>query len=237
MFDPEKLRQRFRQIMIACYTSHNRTLVALNRSEYMRYTIWNEYSIKADELRRYEWWQKAFIKSVSSTIDQICEFEHTKPSATSIELDRSIAWLRDAEFALRAQLSRNLLWALTKSLTHLPTLKNGFWIANEKINGDLIRIPDQCKPQESEFGRFVVGRRYDRFLKFSENEGWIIYDYSLESFCPMNKRPARKTEIFFNKELDALAAKIAKEEIDREPKINVPIAWEEPSTQQYTLQL
>ena len=68
--------------------------------------------------------------------------------------------------------------------SHLLTLKNGFWIANEIINGDLIRIPDQCKPQESEFGRFVVGRRYDRF-KFSENEGWIIYNHSSESFLAL----------------------------------------------------
>ena len=107
-----------------------------------------------------------------------------------------MSWIEDAEFVLRSQTSRNLLWGLSQSFQSLPSLEDNCWYAGVKKNGYLLELRDRNKPTESEFGRYVVGRRDGRFLHFTEREGWKIYEFDLKQTYCVDVRRAKYRNLF-----------------------------------------
>lgn len=239
MFDPEKLKERLRRVMIETVTVHNRAVVELNRSKYLEFNYyWGEHSSKATEFSLYASWERDYRATVEFSIDSVVKGKLADRLISQTNIDSALAWASDAEFALRAQVSRTLLWGLSLSLQSLPRQKDNCWYAGTIKNGYLIKLRDPNKPAESEFGRYVVGRREGRFLCFVNGQGWKIHEFDLKQVCPVNVRRARNTEIYFDESLDEVAKQSANIIIKGDPRFQYPYRqWDEVCAPQYALPL
>ena len=239
MFDPEKLKERLRRVMIETVTVHNRAMVDLNRSKYLEFSYyWGEYSSKSTEFSLYASWERDYRASVEASIDSVVTSKLADRLISHTNIDSALAWVGDAEFALRAQLSRTLLWGLSLSLQSLPRHKDNCWYAGIIKNGYLIKLRDPNKPTESEFGRYVVGRRDGRFLCFADGQGWRIHEFDLKHVWPVSVRQARNTEIYFDESLDEVAKQLANVAIKGDPRFQYPYKqWDEVCAPQYALPL
>ena len=224
--------------MIDTVTAHNRTMVQLNRSVYVRHYYWGETSARSNEFLNYAGWDREFREAVEASIVKIVADRLVGHTSSQTRIDRTFEWLVDAEFALRAQLSRNLVWALSQSLQMLPRRNDTCWYAGTKKNGYIIKFCDPERPTESEFGRYVVGRRDGRFLRFIEGPGWKIHEYDLKHICPVDIRRARGTEIYFDESLDNVAKQLAKVKITGDRRLHYPYKqWEDVCEPQFALPL
>jgi hypothetical protein len=238
MFDSESLIRQFKCVMIETVIAHNRAMVQLNLSLYVRNYYWGETSSKSSEFLDYASWDRDFREAVQDTIQSVVVNRLAEHSIYQKNIARTLEWVGDAEFALRAQLSRNLLWGLSQSLQMLPRRNDDCWYAGSKKNGYLIKFRDPERPTESEFGRYVVGRRDGRFLCFFEGQGWKIHEFELKHACPVNVRRARNTEIYFDESLDGIAKRLAGQKIIGAPSIRHPYKqWENVCAPQYALPL
>jgi hypothetical protein len=239
MFDPDKLKERLRRVMIETVTDHNRATVQLNRAKYLTFDYyWGERSSKSTQFLAYASWERDFREAVEAGIESVVEKKLADRLISGTNIDNALAWVSDAEFALRAQVSRTLLWGLSLSLQSLPRHKDNCWYAGTTKNGYLIKLRDPDKPTESEFGRYVVGRRDGRFLCFANGEGWKVHEFDLRHVWPVNVRPARNTEIYFDQTLDDVAKQLADVKIKSDPYFQYPYRqWEELCTPQYALPL
>ena len=238
MFDLELLRGHFKRVLIQTVTAHNRAMVQLNRSRYLYISHWGESSSKSDEFFRYTCWEREYRAATESTISSLIKRKLADRLTSQTSISNSVSWIEDAEFALRAQTSRNLLWGLSQSFQSLPSLEDNCWYAGVKKNGYLLELRDRNKPTESEFGRYVVGRRDGRFLRFTEREGWKIYEFDLQQTYCVDVRRARNTEIYFDESLDNEAKQLASEKIKGDPRFQYPYKqWEDVCAPQYALPL
>ena len=97
-------------------------------------------------------------------------------------IGNSVGWIEDAEFALRAQASRNLLWGLSQSFFQsLPSLEDNCWYAGVKKNGYLLELRDQNKPSE-----------------VSLDGMWWAVGMDV-SFASLNEKVGRFMNLIFNK--------------------------------------
>jgi hypothetical protein len=141
MFDPEKLKERLRRVMIETVTVHNRAMVELNRSKYLEFTYyWGEHSSKSTEFLLYASWERDYRASVEASIDSVVESKLADRLISRTSIDSALAWVADAEFALRAQVSRTLLWGLSLSLQSLPRHKDNCWYAGTIHEFDLKHV-------------------------------------------------------------------------------------------------
>jgi hypothetical protein len=239
MFDFELLQQSLRRVMIETVTAHNRAMVQLNRSKYLEFYYWRgESSSKSDEFFRYACWETEYRAATESAISSLIKRKLADRLISHTSIRNSVGWIEDAEFALRAQTSRNLLWALSQSFQFLPSLQDNCWYAGAKKNGYLLELRDRNNPTESEFGRYVVGRRDGRFLRFTEREGWKIYEFDLKQTYCVDVRRARSTEIYFDESLDDVAKHLASKKIKGDPRFRYPYKqWEDVCAPQYALPL
>ena len=239
MFDPDMLETSLRRVLVETVTAHNRAMVQLNRSQYLYFTYYSdERSSKSDEFFRYACWEREFRAVTESAISSCVKHKLTDRLTSQTSIRSSVTWIEDVEFALRAQTSRNLLWGLAQSFQSLPSLESNCWYAGAKKNGYLLEIHDPSKPTESEFGRYVVGRRDGRFLRFTEREGWKIYDFDLKKTYCVDVRRARNTEIYFDESLDDIAKQLAGEKIKGDRRFRYPYKqWEDVCAPQYALPL
>ena len=238
MFDLELLRGHFKRVLIQTVTAHNRAMVQLNRSRYLYISHWGESSSKSDEFFRYACWERDYRAATDSAISSLIKRKLTDRLTSQTSISNSVSWIEDAEFALRSQTSRNLLWGLSQSFQSLPSLEDNCWYAGVKKNGYLLELRDRNKPTESEFGRYVVGRRDGRFLHFTEREGWKIYEFDLKQTYCVDVRRARNTEIYFDESLDDVAKQLAGEKIKGDPRFQYPYKqWEDVCAPQYALPL
>ena len=238
MFDSESVVQQFKRVMIDTVTAHNRTMVQLDRAVYVHHYYWGETSAKSFQFANFASWDREFRKAVEASIEKIVADRLAGHTISQTRIDRTIEWVVDAEFALRAQLSRNLVWALSQSLQTLPRRNDNCWYAGPKKNGYIIKFCDPERPTESEFGRYVVGRRDGRFLCFIEGQGWKIHEYDLKHICPVDIRRARNTEIYFDQSLDTIAKRLANVKITGDRRLHYPYKqWEDVCARQYALSL
>ena len=239
MFDLELLQQSLKRVMIETVTAHNRAMVQLNRSKYLYFTYYSgESSSRSNEFFRYACWEKEYRAATESAISSLIKRKLADRLTSQTSIRNSVSWIDDAEFALRAQTSRNLLWGLSQSFQSLPSLEDNCWYAGVKKNGYLLELRDLYKPTESEFGRYVVGRRDGRFLRFTEREGWKIYEFDLKQTYCVDVRRARNTEIYFDESLDDIAKQLAGEKIKGDPRLRYPYKqWEDVCAPQYALPL
>lgn len=238
MFDSELLKQRFRRVLIEAVTAHNRAMVQLNRSHYIRNYYWGESSAKSFEFCTYASWEREFRGASETAIESLVERNLADRLTSHTSINNAVNWICDAEFALRAQVSRNLLWGLSQSFQSLPRLRENYWYAGTTKNGYMIKLHDPDKPTESEFGRYVVGRRDGRFLCFTEREGWKIYEFDLKQTYCVDVRRARNTEIYFDESLDDVAKQLAGEKIKADRRLRYPYKqWEDVCAPQYALPL
>ena len=118
------------------------------------------------------------------------------------------------------------------------SLEDNCWYAGANKNGYLLELRDRDRPTESEFGRYVVGSRDGRFLRFTEREGWKIYAFDLKQTYCVDVRRARNTEIYFDESLDDIAKQLAGEKIKGDPRLRYPYKqWEDVCAPQYALPL
>ena len=239
MFDLELLQQHLTRVLIQTVTAHNRAMVELNRSQYLYFSYhWGESSSRSDEFFRYACWEREFRAATEAAISSLIERKLADRLTSETSISNSVSWIEDVEFALRAQTSRNLLWGLSQSFQSLPSLEDNCWYAGAKKNGYLLEIRDPNKPTESEFGRYVVGRRDGRFLRFTEREGWKIYEFDLKQTYYVDVRRARNTEIYFDESLDDVAKQLAGDKIKGDPRFQYPYKqWEDVCAPQYALPL
>jgi len=238
VFDSELLKQRFKRVVTDTATAHNRSMVQLNRSRYLHVNHWGERSSKFFEFLTYESWDRAFRHAVEQSIESLIDRKMADGLALHTSINNAVEWVSDAEFALRAQVSRNLLWGLSQSLQSLPLYDDNCWYAGTTKNGYLIKLYDPDNPTESEFGKYVVGKRDGRFLCFTEAQGWKVHEFDLKDTRPVNVRRARTTEIYFDQTLDDLAKQLAHEKITCDPRFRYPYTqWEEVCAPQYVLPL
>ena len=239
MFDLELLQKSLRHVLIETVTAHNRAMVQLNRSRYLYFTYYSgERSSKSNEFFKYACWEREFRAATEVAISSLIERKLAERLTSQTSISNSVSWIGDAEFALRAQTSRNLLWGLSQSFQSLPSLEDNCWYAGAKKNGYLLEFHDPDKPTESEFGRYVVGRRDGRFLRFTEREGWKIYEFDLKQTYYVDVRRARNTEIYFDESLDDIAKQLAGEKIKADLRFQYPYKqWEDVCAPQYALPL
>jgi hypothetical protein len=238
VFDSELLKQRLRRVLVETVIAHNRTMVQLNRSRYLPVNHWGESSSKFLEFLAYESWDRAFRHAVDQSIESLVDRKLADGLALHTNINNAVEWVCDAEFALRAQVSRNLLWGLSQSLQSLPLFEDNFWYAGTTKNGYLIKLHDPDNTTESEFGKYVVGKRDGRFLCFTEKEGWKIYEFDLKQTYCVDVRRARNTEIYFDESLDDVAKQLAGEKIKGDTRFQYPYEqWEDVCAPQYALPL
>ena len=238
MFDLELLQGHFKRILFQTITAHNRAMIQLNRSQYLYISHWGESSARSHEFFKYTCWEREFRAATEAAISSFIERKFADRLTSQTSISRSVSWIEDAEFALRAQTSRSLLWGLSQSLQSLPSLEENCWYAGAKKNGFLLELPNPNRPTESEFGRYVVGRRDGPFLCFIEGHGWKVHEFDLKHTCPVNIRRARNSEIYFDESLDDVAKQLAGEKITGDPRLRYPYKqWEEVCAPQYALPL
>ena len=68
-----------------------------------------------------------------------------------------------------------------------------------------------------------MGRRDGRFLRFTEREGWKIYEFDLKQTYCVDVRRARNTEIYFDESLDDVAKQLANVAIKGDPRFQYPL--------------
>ena len=73
MFDSELLKQRFRRVLTEAVTAHNRAMVLLNRSHYIRDYYWGESSAKSSEFFTYASWEREFRGASETAIESLVE--------------------------------------------------------------------------------------------------------------------------------------------------------------------
>ena len=133
MFDFELLQQSLRRVMIETVTAHNRAMVQLNRSKYLEFFYWmGESSLKSDEFFRYSCWERDYRAATDSAVSSLIKRKLADRLTSQTSISNAVSWIGDAEFALRAQTSRNLLWALSQSFQFLPSLEDNCWYAGPK---------------------------------------------------------------------------------------------------------